>query len=150
MGTAPNPHNDPALASWFKVEISAPDVKALGTFSTCEGIGCEIVTEEREEGGNNDYVQRFPVRVKYPNVKLGRVLDHQSELIAKWIATMPEHCIPRVHLTITACRGDGSTVVTWVLRDAMPVRWQGPSFSAENAKVAMETLEIAHNGYVSS
>jgi hypothetical protein len=30
----------------------------------------------------------------------------------------------------------------------IPVKWQGPSFSAESAKVATETLEIAHHGFM--
>ena len=32
--------------------------------------------------------------------------------------------------------------------DVVPVRWTGPSFNPESAKVATETLEIAHHGFI--
>jgi len=41
-------------------------------------------------------------------------------------------------------------VARWSLLDVVPVRWQGPSLSPENAKVATETLEIAHHGFLDS
>ena len=42
----------------------------LGTFSTCEGLGCEVVIESREEGGNNSFIWQLPTRLKYPNITL--------------------------------------------------------------------------------
>ena len=41
---------DPAVSVCFKVKI---DEFPLGLFNSCEGLGCEIVIEQREEGGNN-------------------------------------------------------------------------------------------------
>jgi phage tail-like protein len=38
-------------------------------------------------------------------------------------------------------------LVSWRLNGVIPVKWQGPSFSAESPKVAVETLEIAHHGF---
>jgi phage tail-like protein len=38
-------------------------------------------------------------------------------------------------------------LVSWKLNGVIPVKWQGPSFSAESPKIAVETLEIAHHGF---
>ena len=46
----------------------------LGTFNSCEGLGVEVVLEQREEGGNNGFVWQLPTRMKYSNVKLSRPL----------------------------------------------------------------------------
>ena len=35
-------------------------------------------------------------------------------------------------------------VARWLLRDAIPVRWQGPTLRAAGNEVAIETLELAH------
>jgi hypothetical protein len=45
-------------------------------------------------------------------------------------------------------RGDGTVVATWGLLDVIPVRWTGPSLNPDSPKVATETLEIAHHGFL--
>ena len=49
---------------------------------------------------------------------------------------------------IQAMRGDGSVVAAWGLLDVVPVRWTGPSLNPDSPKVATETLEIAHHGFL--
>ncbi len=43
------PYPEPAVSVCFAVTI---DKKSLGTFNSCEGLGVEVVLEQREEGGN--------------------------------------------------------------------------------------------------
>ena len=42
---------------------------------------------------------------------------------------------------------DGRKVAEWSLLSVVPVRWTGPSLNTESAKVATETIEIAHHGF---
>jgi phage tail-like protein len=135
--------DDPGIQLYFKVEI---DSKTLGVFTSCEGLGCEVVMEQREEGGNNFFVHQLPVRLKYTNIKLTRPLDHDSEQVAKWFADMAgKLTLQTGH--ITALTAERQTIARWDLAGVIPVRWQGPSFNAESAKVATETLELAHHGF---
>ena len=46
-------NTDPAVSVCFTVRIDDDD---LGWFNTCEGLGLEVVIEQREEGGNNGFV----------------------------------------------------------------------------------------------
>jgi hypothetical protein len=39
-------------------------------------------------------------------------------------------------------------VATWGLIDVVPVRWTGPSLNPDSPKVATETVEIAHHGFL--
>ena len=135
--------DDPGILLHFSVEI---DHQHLGIFTSCEGLGCEIVLEQREEGGNNDFVYQLPVRFKYTNIKLTRPLDKDTENVANWFATM-RGSLTRTTGHITALTPDKTPMVTWHLDGVIPVRWQGPSFNAESAKMATETLELAHHGF---
>ena len=44
--------------------------------------------------------------------------------------------------------GDRKVVATWGLVGVIPVRWTGPSLNLDTPKVATETLEIAHHGFL--
>ncbi|HKT00637.1 MAG TPA: phage tail protein [Rugosimonospora sp.] len=135
---------DEAVAVCFVVRI---DDENLGAFNSCDGLGCEFVMEQREEGGNNGVVWQLPTRIKYSNVKLTRPVTAQSGKITQWFASMASG-IKRKTATIEARTLDGTVIARWALVDVVPVRWSGPQLSAESPKVATETLELAHHGFL--
>lgn len=134
---------DPAVTVCFVVTIDGIE---LGSFNTCEGLGCEVVLEPREEGGNNGHVWQLPTRLKYPNVKLSRPLTKDTQKVAKWFASMTTGFV-RKTAHIEARTGDDVMVARWGLLEVVPVRWTGPTFNPESPKVAIETIEIAHHGF---
>ncbi|MGG8406605.1 phage tail protein [Streptomyces sp. 12297] len=136
--------SDPAVSVCFMVEI---DDISLGAFNSCEGLGCEVVMEQREEGGNNGYVWQLPSRIKYSNIKLARPVTKDTEKVTAWLSGMING-VPRKTAHISAMTVDGTVVARWSLMDVVPVRWTGPSLSPETVKVATETLEIAHHGFL--
>jgi phage tail-like protein len=141
---------DPAVSVRFVVTL---DDMNLGEFNSCEGLGAEVVLEQREEGGNNGFVWQLPTRMKYPNIKFSRPLTKSTEQVAAWFsATLASRAARsqtgRTTGSIQAMTGDGEIVATWGLLDVVPVRWTGPSLNLESPKVATETVEIAHHGFV--
>jgi phage tail-like protein len=137
---------EPALSVCFAVKIDDDD---LGTFNSCEGLGCEVVIEQREEGGNNGFVWQLPSRLKYSNVKFTRPLGPDTAKVAKWFASMTAG-VKRRTATIQVMSGDGTVVATWSLDGVVPVRWTGPTLNFDSPKVATETVEIAHHGFLAS
>jgi phage tail-like protein len=140
---------DPAVSVCFVVSI---DSVGLGAFNSCEGLGCEVVIEQREEGGNNGFVWQLPTRIKYPNIKLSRPLTKDTETVAKWFTKALQGSSERTAAgkktgVIKAMTADGTVVASWGLIDVVPVRWTGPSLNTESPKVASETIEIAHHGF---
>jgi phage tail-like protein len=138
--------SDPGLSVCFAVKIDDND---LGTFNSCEGLGCEVVIEQREEGGNNAFVWQLPTRLKYTNVKFTRPLGADTAKVAQWFASMTGG-VTRKTATIQVMSGDGKVVATWQLNGVVPVRWSGPSLNLDSPKVATETVEIAHHGFRNS
>ena len=56
--------------------------------------------------------------------------------------------VRRTQAEIIVKNHDAKPVFAWVLRGVIPVRWQGPSLSVDSPKVATETLELAHHGFL--
>ena len=134
---------DTAVSVSYIVKL---DGMNLGAFTTCDGLGCEVVLETREEGGINGMVWQLPTRLKYPNIKLSRPLGRDTEKVAAWFAGVAKG-YDRWTGTIEVKRANGKTVATWSLDGVVPVRWSGPSLSPDSPKVIMETVEIAHHGF---
>ncbi|WP_033441624.1 phage tail protein [Saccharothrix sp. NRRL B-16314] len=137
---------DEAVAVCFVVRI---DDESLGSFNSCDGLGIEFTVEQREEGGNNGMVWQLPTRIKYSNVKLSRPVTKDSAKIIKWIAGMAAG-ITRKTAIIEARTLAGTVIASWALSGVVPVRWSGPQLSADSPKVATETLELAHHGFLST
>ena len=136
---------DTAVSVRYVVRLDGED---LGAFSSCEGLGCEVVLETREEGGNNGLVWQLPTRLKYPNVKLTRPLGKDTEKVATWFTSIATGYKRRTAV-IQAMRADGKIIAQWGLEGVVPVRWSGPSLSPDQPKVVTETVEIAHHGFIS-
>jgi phage tail-like protein len=139
---------EPGVSVCFGVSIDLADdlgKHSLGIFNSCEGLGFEIVMEQREEGGNNSMVWQLPTRIKYSNIKLTRAIGPDSLLLMKWFAGMVNGVTPRTAV-IKAMTAEGATVAEWSLDRVIPVRWTGPSLNVDSPKIATETLELAHHG----
>jgi phage tail-like protein len=133
-----------AVSVSFSVEI---DDTSLGSFNSCDGLGCEVVMEQREEGGNNSFVWQLPTRIKYGNVKLTRPVSQDSAKLTDWLARFVTG-VTRQTATISARSPDNEVVASWSLDGVIPVRWSGPQLSPDSPKIATETLELAHHGFL--
>jgi phage tail-like protein len=133
-----------ALSPRFTVTIDGVD---LGTWSKCEGLAVEYEVFEYQEGGFNDYVHRLPGRRKYPNIKLTRPLNSDSQKIVQWVTKMVRK-VERKHGEITVLNADGKVVCRWNLAEVCPVKWTGPTLDVGGNQIANETLELAHNGFL--
>ena len=134
-----------ALSPRFTVSIDG--YGSLGSWTKCEGLSVEYEVFEYQEGGWNDYVHRLPGRRKYPNVKLTRPLDKDSQTVVKWVSGMVTK-VERQSAEIAVLDGNGEVVCRWNLTGVCPVKWTGPTLDSAGNQVANETLELAHNGFL--
>jgi phage tail-like protein len=138
--------SDPGNALRFDFRLDGVEI---ATFTTVDGLGAEYVVKTYEEGGENGYIHQLPGRLKYTNVKLTRPVDSGSKALAAWFSTLGKgQALQRRTATVVAYNDNREVVAEWSLKDVYPVRYTGPSFSAENGKVITETLELAHNGFL--
>jgi phage tail-like protein len=136
--------SDPAITVCFTVKIDGQD---LGAFTQCDGLACEVAIEQREEGGNNLFIHQLPGRMKFTNIKLTRPINGDTEKVARWLAGMTNE-VKRTNAEIAALNSEGKTVASWSFMGVIPVKWTGPQLSVDSPKVATESLELAHHGFL--
>jgi phage tail-like protein len=139
--TKGSPQPDPVAELRFKVDLPG---LTIGRFRECSGIEVEVETLDYMEGGSNDFVHKLPTRVKYPNVVLKRGITHE-EALAKWF--FDSRFTPqRKDMTITLLGPGTKEVRSWTFMNAYPVKWTGPNLNAASTQIAVESLEVVHNG----
>lgn len=134
------------LRFWVQIE----GVEVAG-FSDCSGLQIETEVFEYSEGGLNTFTHKLPVRTKYGNITLKRGLDPGQDLF-RWykesIDGVPNHR-KNISIMIYGPKG-GEPVYKWDLMAAYPVKWIGPDLKTDAGSTAIETLEFAHHGLVTS
>jgi phage tail-like protein len=133
---------DPYFGFNFFLEI---DDLIVGGFSEVSGLQAETEFEEIREGGVNDHIHKFPKITKYQNLVLKRGVT-DSDVLWKWHQDVVEGTIRRKGVYLTLLDAEGLEMWRWNFIDAYPVKWVGPDLRADRNAVAIETLEIAHNG----
>ena len=126
----------------FYVEV---DEGWQAVFTELSGLGIETVVEEVEEGGNNEYVHRLPGRCKVGNLTLKRGITTSNEFL-KWSLDVARGTITKKHVSVVMFNPDGSVAVRWDFLNAYPIKWSGPQFKADDTTIAIETVELAHEG----
>lgn len=133
---------DPYLGYRFMVEIEG---MIVGGFSEVSGIQSEIVTQEIEEGGQNEYVEKFPVRMKYPNLVLKHGLT-DIETLWRWHRDVVRGNMSRRNGSIMLLNTNFIEAWRWNFVDAYPSKWVGPQLNAGQAQIAFESVELSHRG----
>jgi phage tail-like protein len=136
---------DPFIATFFAVRIDGRDI---GTWTSVALGGIELELHEVPSGGRSHLVApQTTGRLKYQNITLRRQVNADTAKVANWFAEVRER-ITRSTGEITAIHQDGSVGRAWAFIGAVPIRWTLPTFDVARAEPVMETLEIAHQGFV--
>ena len=134
----------PYLSFRFWVEI---DSLVVGGFSEVSGLQSEIDLESYEEGGVNDYVHKFPKKAKLSNLVLKRGIT-DSDTLWKWYASVLSGKITLKLISIILADREGNEKLRWGILEAYPVKWSSLWIKADSNTIAIESLELVHNGIV--
>ena len=116
----------------------------IGSFTEVSGLSAEVEFMTYNEGGNNEFVHHLPTRVKYPNLVLKRGMTDEDALLTWFKAA--HGAMKRYEVSVAMLDSRNKALRTWAFVNAFPVKWTGPTFNATQSQVAMETLEIVHEG----
>lgn len=144
------PRDTPYGAYNFIVEFDGndPATTALGGFSDVSGIGTEITLMEYRQGNDlENHVRKIPALHKSGDVTLKRGIMGQTNFW-DWVnETRTDPTVTR-SVYITLQDEQRNPVLKWLLRNARPMKWTGPTLAAKGGSdVAMEELVIASEGF---
>ena len=138
----------------FKVVVDDVD---LGGWTSCAGLAVEFKNTLVGEGANYETRTVLPDRVEYKVITLKRAMVAQdsaqvqnwlSRVVADWYgATSPGNYGART-ARIALFDAYGQEVAAWSLRNVYPAGWQGPDLDASGHAVAVETLQLIHEGFL--
>ena len=133
---------DPYITCYFHIEIEGIQ-EAL--FKECSGLEAETEVLSFEEGGLNDHPHKLPGRTKFPNVNLKRGVTDSSALW-DWYQKIIQGKVERKNISIILYNSEGDEVKRWSFERAYPIKWVGPGLRTDENTVAIEALELTHEG----
>lgn len=118
---------------------------AAGGFSECSGLEMSLKVEDYREGGRNSAVLKFPSRVEWSNITLKKGIGSGSELW-DWHFGFVEGKGKRRDGIVALLNDLRVPNNIWYFRRGLPVKYTGPSLNATQNNVAIEAIEIVHEG----
>ncbi|HJQ69635.1 MAG TPA: phage tail protein [Blastocatellia bacterium] len=119
----------------------------FGGFSDVSGLGMEVSYSDYRNGNEKfNTARKIPNTHKLDDVTLKRGLVGSTKLY-EWLKAVADGAYAPTNITITLLDEARQTVATWVLRNAQPKKWVGPTLAAKGGgEVAMEELHLVHEG----
>lgn len=116
-------------------------------FTEVSGLDVETAVLEYREGSSPDYAPiKIPGLRKYSNIVLKRGVVRGDNEFFQWLNATRLAAPERRDLTIALLNEEHEPTMVWKARNAWPVKIVGPVLDALEGRLAIETLEIAHEG----
>ncbi|WP_125140270.1 phage tail protein [Clostridium transplantifaecale] len=127
----------------FKLDI---DGLEAGRFSEVSGFDAAIEPIENREG---DMAAENPMRVaglrKYGNITLKNGML-EGKAAYGWIEKGMAGEVERKTVTVSLLDEMRNEVAVWKIINAWPAKYSAPDFNAASCEIAIESLELAHEG----
>jgi phage tail-like protein len=118
-------------------------------FTEVSGLTYEVQAIEYRDGANPEFhVSKMPGLQKFNNITLKRGVFGGDNDLFKWLNTVKMNTIERRDITIKLLNENHDPVMTWSVKQAFPVKLEGPGLKASGNEVAIESVELAHEGFV--
>jgi phage tail-like protein len=140
---------DPLPVFCFKVELNLAGggLKAEAFFKSVSGLRYETEIVPVREGGANDTTFQLVGATKWSNIVLKQGFTGSSALLdwrQQWLK--PGSMVRIATGKIIQLNTQLDPVATWTFYRGWPAKWEMAEFDASKSELAIETLEIAHEG----
>ena len=127
----------------FRLEIDGLDA---GSFSEVSGFDATIDVVEYRAGDDPAITPtKLPGLIKYGNITL-KWGSSETMGLYDGLIDITEGTIEKKTVTLTALDEEGSPAASWRCINAWPVKYTAPDFNGTSSEVAIETIELAHEG----
>jgi phage tail-like protein len=116
-------------------------------FTEVTGLDMQVEAIEYREGSSLEYSKlKMPGMHKFSNITLKRGSVAGDSDFYKWINTINLTLVERRDVVISLLNEAHSPVITWKAKNTFPVKLQASDLKADGNEVAIESLELAHEG----
>ena len=134
------------MANRFTVRIDHGTYD-LGSWAQVDGLDVKWDVVEYRAGDVGNERWYCPGNTHYSVLKLTRAASAESAKVREWLDTTSfKYAAQTGNVRLLDAAGD--EVMMWDLKQIMPVRWSVAGFEAGASRVATETLELAHRGFL--
>jgi phage tail-like protein len=133
------------------LSISLSGSQATAGFSEISGLEATMTVETYQAGGVNGGALKFPGPVAWSSLVLKRGMVAQRPIsdtsdFWTWLQGFLDGQGVRKDGVITLMDESGAPALAWSWRRGLPLKWTGGTMNAQQSQVAIEQLEIAHEG----
>jgi phage tail-like protein len=135
---------DPLRGFRFRVQI---DGITKAGFREVSGLDAATDAVDYRDGDDPTNIRKLAGLQKFSNLTLKRGITSDQD-IWKWRTAIMDGKIKdnRKNGQIILLDDEGNEAAEWTFTDGWPTKWTGPTFNATANEVAIDTLEIAHEG----
>lgn len=138
--------DDPYAGYNFLVTLPGIGENGLrAAFSEVSGLEAELEVIEYRTGGEDFTVRKLPGLKKFTNLTLKRGITGDTAFW-QWIRAAMDGQVQRLDGVVELLDETRTPVLRWRFRRGWPCKYAGPSLRAGRNEVALETLEICHEG----
>jgi phage tail-like protein len=121
---------------------------AAGDFMEVKGLAADLEITAYPEGGVNDHVHQLPVRHSWGRISLRRGVVRDPGLWSWYVAGLTQSLGARRDGSVILLTPAGTPAMSWTFHAGLAAKWVGPELNAMQNAVAIEALDIAHEGLV--
>lgn len=137
--------NWPLPKFYFKVNLGSQD--STVSFQEVSGLETETQPIEYRHGDSKQFSTiKMPGIAKAGNVTLKKGIFVKDNNFWKWYDAIKMNTIKRETVTIQLLDEKGNATMTWTLANAWPSKITGTDLKSDANEVAVESLELVHEG----
>jgi len=130
---------------FFSVDIS--EVGENLAFQEVSGLDVETDVIEYRAGNSKVFSTiKMPGMVKSANITLKKGVFAKDNRFWDWFSQTKLNTIKRQTVTIKLLDEESNATMVWTLANAFPTKIQSTDLKSDGNEVAIETLELAHEG----
>ncbi len=144
----PTYRDDPYTNYNFELVVNgiSDDGKAVkGSFSEASGLEVTMDPIEYRIGSEDITPRKIPGLKKFTNITLKKGITGDIAFW-NWVVEGMNGLVNRAEGSVVLLDENRNEVMRWNFRRGWPCKWTGPGLNATNNEIAMETLEICHEG----